>query len=66
MLSLGLSSTVSEPIPFDKPVNRFKPMRWSEGYSRVLVGVGEACDLEQLFVFGAKGFCQSSFACRRG
>lgn len=32
-LSLNLSPAIGKTIPFDKPLIRFKPMRWSEGYS---------------------------------
>jgi hypothetical protein len=32
-LSLNMSSAISESTPSDKPLIRFKPMRWSEGYS---------------------------------
>jgi hypothetical protein len=32
-LSLNLSSAISKPLLFDKSLIRFKPLRWSEGYS---------------------------------
>jgi hypothetical protein len=32
-LSLNLNSAIGESMPSDKPLIRFKPMRWSEGYS---------------------------------
>lgn len=32
-LSLNLIPAISEPILFDKSLIRFKPLRWSEGYS---------------------------------